>query len=126
MILVPFFAIEDFPAGAGIFFAKDNSGVGLLCQELIGILVVTVWSAFFTYVLLKAVDYTLGLRVSVDAEERGLDLAIHDESLVSRSKTDAFGKYIHLAKGNEDNANGSTTSQTKYEKYQSFVGKYLT
>ena len=86
----------------------------------------TAWSIFFTYIILKAIDFTIGLRVSADAEEKGLDLAIHYESLVPKSKTDAFGKYSHLAKSSQDKINEGSTSQTKYEKYQNFVGKYLT
>lgn len=41
--------------------------------------VTIVWSAAFSFLLLKAIDWTLGLRVEVDAESLGLDLALHEE-----------------------------------------------
>jgi Amt family ammonium transporter len=38
-----------------------------------------VWSAVLSWVLLKLIDRTLGLRVSTEQEQMGLDLAEHEE-----------------------------------------------
>ena len=37
------------------------------------------WSAVVTYIILKALDLIMGIRVSEDAEREGLDLAEHGE-----------------------------------------------
>jgi Amt family ammonium transporter len=47
--------------------------------QLYGIVVVAVYDAVVSLILLKLIDLTLGLRVDVDTEREGLDLAIHGE-----------------------------------------------
>jgi Amt family ammonium transporter len=37
------------------------------------------WSAFASFVLLKLIDRTIGLRVTDEQELVGLDLALHEE-----------------------------------------------
>ena len=39
------------------------------------------WSAVATFVILKAIDLVMGLRVDKDSEREGLDLALHGESV---------------------------------------------
>lgn len=72
----------------GIFVSAQFGGVGLaegmtisrqVGVQLIGVLATAAWCAFFTYVILKLLDATLGLRVSEDQETEGLDLAQHGE-----------------------------------------------
>ena len=36
-----------------------------------------IWCGFFTYMILKIVDNLLGLRISEEEEETGIDLAEH-------------------------------------------------
>ena len=38
------------------------------------------WAAVVTFVLLKAIDLTIGLRVDPEAEHEGLDGVLHHES----------------------------------------------
>ena len=38
-----------------------------------------VWCALVSFILLKILDVTLGLRVSDDEETEGLDLVLHEE-----------------------------------------------
>ncbi|MBM9403871.1 ammonium transporter, partial [Gluconacetobacter azotocaptans] len=40
-----------------------------------------VWCALATFVLLKIVDLTIGLRVTQDQEVEGLDMVLHDERI---------------------------------------------
>jgi Amt family ammonium transporter len=47
--------------------------------QLYGIAVTVVYDAVASLILLKLVDLTIGLRVDVDTEREGLDLAIHGE-----------------------------------------------
>ena len=44
-----------------------------------GILVVVVYNAIVSFILLKVIDFAIGLRVDADIEREGLDLAIHGE-----------------------------------------------
>jgi ammonium transporter, Amt family len=44
-----------------------------------GILVVVVYNAIVSFILLKLIDVAIGLRVDADIEREGLDLAIHGE-----------------------------------------------
>src|SRR5207248_878184 len=47
--------------------------------QLYGVAVTVVYDAIVSLILLKAIDVVLGLRVDVDTEREGLDLAIHGE-----------------------------------------------
>jgi Amt family ammonium transporter len=49
--------------------------------QLYGIVVVVVYDAIVSLILLKLVDLTIGLRVESDIEREGLDLAIHGEAV---------------------------------------------
>ncbi|HZO16068.1 MAG TPA: ammonium transporter, partial [Polyangiaceae bacterium] len=52
----------------------------LMTTQLLGVMVAAAWSAGVTFVLLKALAATVGLRVSADEEREGLDAALHGES----------------------------------------------
>jgi Amt family ammonium transporter len=64
--------------------AVDNKGLGggleLMGKQAIAIGAAAAWSAVVTFVLLKVIDLTLGLRVTVEAEHDGLDSTLHGES----------------------------------------------
>jgi ammonium transporter, Amt family len=47
--------------------------------QLYGVAVVVAYDAIASFILLKLIDLTLGLRVDTDTEREGLDLAIHGE-----------------------------------------------
>jgi len=47
--------------------------------QLYGVVVVVVYDAIVSLILLKLIDLVIGLRVDVDTEREGLDLAIHGE-----------------------------------------------
>ena len=73
----------------GIFCAKGLGGVGFgdgissiggqVWVQVIGVSVTMVYSGVVSFVILKAVDAVVGLRVSDDEETEGLDLSQHDE-----------------------------------------------
>ncbi|MGA9334642.1 MAG: ammonium transporter [Rudaea sp.] len=73
----------------GVFASAALGGAGLadgvasigaqVGRQLLGVAVTIVLSAVVSYVLLKTIDATLGLRVDADEETQGLDLALHDE-----------------------------------------------
>ncbi len=72
----------------GLFVAKGLGGQGLadgmtigkqLGVQLIGIVFTVVYCGVLSAIILKIVDAIVGLRVSEDDENQGLDLALHDE-----------------------------------------------
>jgi Amt family ammonium transporter len=52
---------------------------GQLVTQAIAVVVVALYAAGVTWVLLKLVDLVLGLRVTKEEEERGLDVSQHGE-----------------------------------------------
>ncbi|HHI71346.1 MAG TPA: ammonium transporter [Rhodobacteraceae bacterium] len=74
--------------GTGIFTAPSLGGTGgddydlvgqtMIQAEAVGITII--WTAVVAFVLFKAIDMTIGLRVSEEDEARGLDLATHGEA----------------------------------------------
>jgi len=72
----------------GVFVASDLGGMGLpegtsmasqVGVQLVGIVATLIWSGGLTYVILKAIDVTLGVRVHAEEETEGLDLTLHEE-----------------------------------------------
>lgn len=49
--------------------------------QAIGILVTAVWCGAVSWILLKLVDATVGLRVGLDEERMGLDVTLHGEAI---------------------------------------------
>lgn len=65
------------PAGNdGLFFGNP----GLLITQAIAVCVTVVYAFVVTFILLKLLDWTMGLRVSEEDEVMGLDLTQHGES----------------------------------------------
>ncbi len=71
-----------------VFAATEMGGLGLpegvtvmsqITVQFIAIFATVIWSAFFTFVILKILDSTLGIRVTAEEEEQGLDVVLHDE-----------------------------------------------
>lgn len=73
----------------GVFCAESLGGAGFgveaggmaaqLRVQFIGVFATVIYAGVVSFIILKLVDLTLGLRVSEDAEMEGLDLALHDE-----------------------------------------------
>lgn len=68
----------------GIFASVGATGLlngnpSQLIVQVIGVLVTYVYAFAVTYILAKAVDMTIGLRVTEDEEAVGLDMALHGE-----------------------------------------------
>jgi Amt family ammonium transporter len=73
----------------GVFVDTRLGGVGLhpgmtlgsqVGVQILGVAAAAAWCAVATYVILKLIDATLGLRVTEDSEREGLDLTQHGES----------------------------------------------
>jgi Amt family ammonium transporter len=72
----------------GVFAAEGLGGLGLngvsvanqVGVQALAVAVTAIWSAVFSFVLLKLIDKFIGLRVSADVEQVGLDIALHEET----------------------------------------------
>ena len=64
----------------GVGFGGDITSIGgQVWVQLIGVSATVAYSGIGSYVILKAVDGVVGLRVAEDEETEGLDLSQHDE-----------------------------------------------
>ena len=72
----------------GVFVASGLGGVGLaegmtigkqLFAQFISIVFTLIYSGVLSFIILKIIDETIGLRVDLDEELEGLDLTQHNE-----------------------------------------------
>ncbi|HFD88046.1 MAG TPA: ammonium transporter, partial [Gammaproteobacteria bacterium] len=78
--LAGIFASTQLGLFSGQGFAEGiNSIPEQLKVQVIGIVAVLVYTAVVTWILLKIVDVMVGLRVSIEEETEGLDIASHEE-----------------------------------------------
>jgi Amt family ammonium transporter len=73
----------------GVFATSGLGGLGLpegvtildqVSVQALAILVTVIWSAFFSFLILKLLDKWIGLRVTIDEEIEGLDTVLHEET----------------------------------------------
>jgi Amt family ammonium transporter len=74
-ILTGVFAIEQYGQTAGLI---EGNGQQVLYQ-LGGVSIVFAYDAVVSLIILKLIDWTIGLRVSKEVEIEGLDIALHSE-----------------------------------------------
>ncbi len=85
-LLIGFFANPDFflkPDGETFFSGEGlfhGGGLSLLGEQLLANGVAIVWSFVLTFLIVKALQLTIGIRVSEEEEVTGLDLAEHGET----------------------------------------------
>jgi Amt family ammonium transporter len=66
----------------GAFASKEISGAdGSVLTQLWGVGATLVYGFVVSFILLKVIDLTLGLRVSEEQEREGLDIALHGERI---------------------------------------------
>ncbi|MCE5312489.1 MAG: ammonia channel protein, partial [Nitrospiraceae bacterium] len=65
------------PAGADGLFSGSYH---LLLVQMLVIMVTAVYSFLMSYIILKALDLTIGVRVEDESEMMGLDISQHGES----------------------------------------------
>jgi len=69
------FAVASVGGTDGLFAGNP----GQLVNQLVGIVATWVWAFGLTFIILKALDMTMGLRVTEEEEAAGLDLSQHGE-----------------------------------------------
>ncbi len=66
----------------GVFASKEIAGVeGSVAIQLLGVGTTLIYGFIMSFLILKLIDVTLGLRVSEDQEREGLDISLHGESI---------------------------------------------
>ena len=73
----------------GVFCAEALGGAGFGVEQggiaaqvgvqFIGVLATVVYTGVVSFIILKLLDSLIGLRVSTDEEQEGLDIVLHDE-----------------------------------------------
>jgi Amt family ammonium transporter len=64
----------------GVGLPEGQSAIGQFGVQCIGALATLVWAVIASFVILKIVQATIGLRVTDDEEAQGLDISAHGES----------------------------------------------
>jgi Amt family ammonium transporter len=75
----------------GIYNNGHAGGLDLLSKQAIAVGAAAAWSIVVTFVLLKAIDLVIGLRVEPEAEHEGLDGSLHGESAYGSPSGGAHG-----------------------------------
>jgi ammonium transporter, Amt family len=79
-ILTGVFATKDIaPTKANGLYYDPAQGMDLLLAQLTAVGVTIAFSIVGTFIILKIIDAVIGLRVSHEAEQRGLDVSEHGE-----------------------------------------------
>ena len=78
-VLAGVFASDQLGVLSGRGYAEGMTMSSQVSVQLTGIAATVAFTAITTFVLLKVLDLTLGLRVTTDQETEGLDLTQHDE-----------------------------------------------
>jgi Amt family ammonium transporter len=76
-LLTGVFAVEQYGGTAGLI--EGNPAQFL--NQVYGVVIVFVYDAIVSLIILKIVDIFIGLRVSDEVEREGLDLALHGEAV---------------------------------------------
>jgi Amt family ammonium transporter len=76
-LLTGVFAIEQYGGTPGLI----EGNAGQVVNQVIGIVIIFVYGAVVSFVILKIIDMIIGLRVSKEVEQEGLDIALHGEAV---------------------------------------------
>jgi Amt family ammonium transporter len=76
-LLTGVFAVEQYGGTAGLL----EGNPGQVLNQVKGILIVLIYDAVVSLIILKVIDAAIGLRVSEEVEQQGLDLALHGEAV---------------------------------------------
>ena len=80
-LLTGVFAYGPLSADAGHPDGVYVAGAALLKSQAVAVVATLVFSGVMTFVLLKVVDVVVGLRVTADEEQEGLDVVLHGERM---------------------------------------------
>ncbi len=72
-------ACWDIAGGKAIGLIDSGGNASLLIGQAVAVLITIVFAAVGSLILLKLIDVTIGLRVTAESEQRGLDICDHGE-----------------------------------------------
>lgn len=73
-------AVFAAPGLGGVGTMAENGIAGQFWAQIVAVVSVLAWSGGISYLVLKVLDKTVGLRVAQMEETQGLDLALHNEN----------------------------------------------
>jgi Amt family ammonium transporter len=76
-ILTGVFAIEQYGGTPGLI----EGNAAQLVNQVEGVLIIFIYDAIVSLVILKVLDAIIGLRVADEVEREGLDVALHGEAV---------------------------------------------
>ncbi len=77
-VLIGLFSVKAGAGGIdGLFYGGGLTSLG---DQILGVLVAMAWSGGFTAIIGLAIKYTMGWRISAEAEVEGIDVTEHGES----------------------------------------------
>jgi Amt family ammonium transporter len=76
-VLTGVFAVEAIGGAPGAL----EGNVGQLVPQIYAVVATLIWSGVITFVILKLIDATLGLRVAPEIERDSLDIQLHGETV---------------------------------------------
>ena len=76
-LLTGVFAVERYGGTAGLL----EGNAAQVINQVKGIVIVIVYDAIVSLIILKIIDAIIGLRVTEEVEREGLDLALHGETV---------------------------------------------
>jgi Amt family ammonium transporter len=72
-------AVFAASALGGLGLPEGTGIAGQFIVQFIGVAVTLIWCGVITFIILKVVDGMVGLRVSEEEEQQGLDIVLHEE-----------------------------------------------
>jgi len=78
-LLTGVFAVEQYGGTAGLL----EGNAAQVVNQVKGIVIVFVYCAVVSFIILKVIDLVIGLRVDEETEREGLDFALHGETVQS-------------------------------------------
>ncbi|MDA7700892.1 ammonium transporter [Gammaproteobacteria bacterium] len=79
IIMLCFVGNPDGFLGSGAAGISPDGAIAQLIIQLKGIFIICTWTAVTTFIILKAINIFMDIRVSSDDEEEGLDISEHNE-----------------------------------------------
>jgi Amt family ammonium transporter len=76
-LLTGVFAAEAIGGTGGLL----EGNAGQMAKQVYGVVVVLVYNAVVSFILIRAIGLVIGLRVQEDEEREGLDIRLHGESV---------------------------------------------
>jgi ammonium transporter, Amt family len=86
----------------GTLIGRNVAGLGVLGVQALGLVAAIAYAVAVTFVLLKIIDKTIGLKVAKDVEREGLDIVLHGESGAESGSLTGHAMGMHGGRDDDD------------------------